>query len=332
MQLVLNTYGIQLSQRNRCFQVESKIENRIISPVRVTSILVTKSANITSSAILLAAEHSIPVVLVDSAGQPVVKINPLLSAGLTALRKKQLAFARSVHSYQLVRQMLLLKTQGQLSNLALWGNRKTALENETEEAKKKLILGIEQLMNWPGEKMQRTDIDEYLRNWEAQNARRYWQVYSQLATAAGMAMKGRTYRPAEDECNAAINYLYGMLYNQVETALACAGLDSQIGLWHRDNYQTPSLAFDAIEPLRPKADKLMMEIIFEQKLNTGHFETNEKYGYLLNKKGKEILIPLFNAALEERIKMNGKVTALKNHILQQAYHIKQYIEKQTGYE
>lgn len=117
-----------------------------------------------------------------------------------------------------------------------------------------------------------------------------------------------------------------MLYNQVETSLTCAGLDCQIGIWHRDNYQTPSLAFDVIEPLRPKIDRLLIGLLTENILQQNFFEHHVQYGYLANKSAKQVIIPAFNNYMEDRIKMNGRITQFKNHILQLAYFIKKRIE------
>jgi len=327
MQLVLNSYGLQLSQRNRCFQIESKTGNRIISPARISSILITKNMNISSSAILLAVENNIPIVLVDNIGNPVVKINPLLSSGLTALRKKQLLFSRSKDAHELVKQMLLQKTEGHIANLSWWANRKTSVAATCITAKEQILKCAKKLETHPQSYTTLKSSSDFLRGWEAISAKYYWQAVAKMASLEGMPMQGRSYRPAKDEYNAAINYLYGMLYNQVETGLACAGLDSQIGLWHRDQYQTPSLAFDAIEPLRPKIDRLLMEVLMQQKIVTKMFEPNSKYGFLLKKEGRMVLISAFNDHLEERIKMNGQVTAFKNHILQIANNIKLFIEK-----
>lgn len=327
MQLVLNTYGIQLSQRNHCFQVEAKTGNRIISPGRITSILVTKSINITSSAIILAAEHSIPIVLVDVIGQPIVKINSLLAPGLTSLRKQQLSLSKTVQSLQIVKAMLQQKMEGQLSNLAWWANRQVAVASACLTAKEAIIGAIDKMeKEWQEVTHSVQQASNFLRSWEALTARYYWQGVAAVITNQGWRMEKRSYHPAEDECNAGLNYLYGMLYNQVETALTCAGLDSQIGLWHRDNYQTPSLAFDAIEPLRPRIDRLLAELIISRQLETGFFEENEAFGFIANKKGKVMLITSFNALLEERIKMDGNITAFKNHILQIGYSLKSTIQ------
>jgi len=332
MQLVLNTYGLQLSQHNRCFRIQSKTESNLISPVRITSILITKAANITSSALILAAENDIPVILVNSVGQPVVKINPVLAAGHSALRKKQYEFTKSAAAVGWIIRLLLLKTEQQISNLAWWANRKPSIATVCLESKKRLIASEKSLLQMVQQKSVRTELLQALRGWEGSNARFYWQAMANLARGEGWKMQGRSYHPADDEINAALNYLYGMLYHQVETALASAGLDSQLGLWHRDEYQTPSLSFDVIEPLRPKVDKLLSEILMRHQLKAEWFEPDEKYGYILNRQGKKILIPLFNEWLEQKLKMQNLVTAAKNHILQQAYNLRKEIEKTELYE
>ena len=327
MQLVLNTYGLQLSQRNHCFQIESKTTSRLISPVRITSILITKAANITSSAIMLAAENKIPVILVNNIGEPVVKIDPIMTRGHSMLRKKQYEFSKSAESLFWMMQMLKLKTEGHIGNLAWWANRKQVVAEVCHESRKQIILFQK---NWAinfQEQNPRKEILQTLRGWEGVTARFYWKAMSKLAQNEGWNMQGRNYRPALDGINTLLNYLYGMMYHQVELALASSGLDSQVGIWHADEYQTPSLSFDVIEPLRPKVDYLIVELLIKGKIQPGWFEEDEKYGYILNKKGKDFIIPVFNDWLEEGTKMQNHVTQMKNHILQQANNLKQEIEK-----
>jgi hypothetical protein len=48
---------------------------------------------------------------------------------------------------------------------------------------------------------------------------------------------------------------------------------------------------------------------------------------VLTRKGKAEVITLFNGWLEERVKMQHTVTAMKNHILQQAYGLRAEVEK-----
>ena len=281
---------------------------------------------------MLAAENNIPVILVNSVGQPVVKIAPVMSTGHTDLRKKQYQLSRGTKAVELIINMLVLKTEGQISNLAWWANRKTAVADICNSSKQQLKASIKTLLLksvTPGGQEQ---FLQALRGWEGNNARYYWQAMAQLAQLEGWNMQGRSYHPALDEINSVINYMYGLLYHMVETALASNGLDSQIGLWHRDEYQTPSLSFDVIEPLRPKADQLVSEMIMQKQLQKDWFETDEKYGYILSRQGKAVIIQSFNARLEEKIKMQNEVTAFKNHILNQAYKLRQEIEKMAADE
>lgn len=332
MQLVLNTYGLQLNQLNRCFQVQSKTESRLISPVRITSILITKATNITSSALLLAAEYNIPVVFVNSAGQPVVKTEPVLITGVSELRKKQYAFTMHPNSVTWVIQLVLQKTEGQIANLAFWSERYKELRETFELSRISLAGSLKGLPERVNKMKDRQQILQFLRGWEGNNAKIYWRSVAGLALHLGWHMKGRSYKPADDEVNAILNYIYGMLYHQVQCGLAAAGLDSQLGIWHRDEFQTPSLSFDIIEPLRPGADRFLAEFLSLTEYKSELFESDVKYGCILSKPGRMLIIPKFNGWLEEKIKMQGQVTQVKNHILDQAFRLRKEIEKTELYE
>ena len=69
---------------------------------------------------------------------------------------------------------------------------------------------------------------------EGSMARLYWQALSRCFTGA-YHFKSRSRRPAQDPFNAALNYLYGMLYNVVGQARA--GLDTHLGFARRSIWQ-----------------------------------------------------------------------------------------------
>ena len=57
------------------------------------------------------------------------------------------------------------------------------------------------------------------------------------------AFPGR--KPRErDEFNSALNYGYGILYDEVERACFYVGLDPYMGLYHTERYGKPSLVLD----------------------------------------------------------------------------------------
>ena len=78
-------------------------------------------------------------------------------------------------------------------------------------------------------------------------------------------------RPAEDIFNAALNYLYGMLYHLVQHAILQKGLDPFLPIFHRDEYAARGFVFDYIEGFRPWADRVLIELGLKEKLLSSHF-------------------------------------------------------------
>ena len=60
MELVLNTYGVCLNRDNEGFVISHGSEKQRIPAEGIKSILISKGAQITSDAVMLAIEHEIP--------------------------------------------------------------------------------------------------------------------------------------------------------------------------------------------------------------------------------------------------------------------------------
>ena len=102
--------------------------------------------------------------------------------------------------------------------------------------------------------VQVSDVAERIRGWEGNAGRHYFEALSR-AIPTEFAFRGRSFRPAHDPFNAALNYAYGILYSRTERALMLAGLDPYLGFLHRDDYNLMSLVFDFIEPYRIHAER-----------------------------------------------------------------------------
>jgi CRISPR-associated protein Cas1 len=88
---------------------------------------------------------------------------------------------------------------------------------------------------------------------EGEAAKRSWAGFSSMLaqTDLGFAMKGRTRRPPRDPTNAMVSYVSGMLTRECTTAVATAGLDPFLGVYHTPHHGRPSMALDLMEPFRP---------------------------------------------------------------------------------
>lgn len=134
------------------------------------------------------------------------------------------------------------------------------------------------------------------------------------------AFKGRSFRPAEDEFNAMLNYAYGILYSRVERALMLAGLDPYVGFMHRDDYNTKSLVFDYIEPYRIYADRFVFRLFTGKKINKNFF-TELENGFSLNDDGKAFFVnPYLEYLDSEKIRYKGRLQTRLNAVQLEAHN------------
>ncbi len=72
MQLVINTYGSYLQKKGDCFKVKRDDQVFEVSVKKVSSILITTAAYITTDAIKLAMDHNIDIVFLDDCSAPLL--------------------------------------------------------------------------------------------------------------------------------------------------------------------------------------------------------------------------------------------------------------------
>ena len=72
-----------------------------------------------------------------------------------------------------------------------------------------------------------------------------------------------------------MNYLYAILESESRLALATLGLDPGIGVLHNDLRSRDSLACDLMEPVRPKVDELLLQLLTGQLRREWFFEQRD---------------------------------------------------------
>jgi Uncharacterized protein predicted to be involved in DNA repair len=75
--------------------------------------------------------------------------------------------------------------------------------------------------------------------------------------------RGGSRRPkgALTPAHAILNYLYAILETETTISIQRMGLDPTLGLMHADKRYRPSLASDLMEPVRPIADRIAIELL-----------------------------------------------------------------------
>lgn len=307
MQLVLDTKDLKVDRRRNLFFIEAPDgTTRSVSPRKVTSIAVTQPCWISAGAVELAALHEIPILYFNFLGKAVARLSSPYFGSIATLRRRQALFHDTPEATRWMVGLYLLKSEQQAENL-----RRLQPEHTAIGQMKNLWKRLEFVAGTP-----LREATAPLMAAEAAIARYYWQALSELLPDHCDFQK-RSRQPAQDNFNAALNYLYGMLYTVVESGLFAAGLDPHLGLMHADEYNKPVLAFDFIEPFRPWADWLLIQQFLDHKVRAAFFNRTAT-GVFLNKAGKAFFIPLFNQWLRSERTWANKKTTVKNHIYQLA--------------
>lgn len=309
MQIVLDTFGLNLGVRNKCFLISKGEEKRLVHPSRVTSILITMPCRMSSPAVLLAARNEIAMTICSAAGQPEAKLWSPMLANTSALRRKQYIFTTSPGGADWIKRIIVTKLVHQMINLKYLADRKPAIRTEIEQAIGEISSAVRNIEILDGAS---ADCVSKVRYYEAFAARNYWQVLGTKLPEPYL-FTHRIKKGATDSFNTAINYLYAMLRNHVETGILSVGLDPALACMHRDGYNLPSLVFDLMEPFRPIIDRLLMEQVLAGKLKS--IGADENGECRLTREGRLKLIALFNEKLGKTMVYKKNKTNLTNHIL-----------------
>ncbi|HNW44622.1 MAG TPA: type II CRISPR-associated endonuclease Cas1 [Elusimicrobiales bacterium] len=91
---------------------------------------------------------------------------------------------------------------------------------------------------------------------EGNAARHYWGRYFALYGRRGPAT--RETRGAEHPVNQMLNYSYAVISAIIHRSMLAHGLNPELGVHHRFRFKAEPLLYDAMEPLRPVCDLLLL--------------------------------------------------------------------------
>ncbi len=301
MQLVINSFGSYLHKEGDCFRV--KLQDHIfeVSAKKVSSILITTAAYLTTDAVKLAMDNNIDVIFLDEFGEPYARIWHSRIGSTTMIRRRQIEIAETDNGLRLALSWVNKKFENQIEFLKRLRKTRTQKFNEITAYIRKLE-GLQSSL----ESISGT-IDEKrgtIMGMEGRGGRIYFECLSFLMPDR-YRFEGRSRNPAKDEFNALLNYSYGILYSKVEKACIIAGLDPYVGIIHTDNYNKKSLVFDIIENYRVWAEEVVVNLFAARKVKQEHFDKLEN-GFVLNKEGKTLLIENISNYLDESVRYEGR--------------------------
>ena len=114
MQIVINTPGTFITQKDECFRLKQKDNIFDISPLKVESIVISNQAMISSQAIVLALEHNIDTIFMNTYGYPIGRVWFSKMGSTALIRRKQLEAMNGSLGLDLVVDMVTRKLDNQI--------------------------------------------------------------------------------------------------------------------------------------------------------------------------------------------------------------------------
>lgn len=330
MHLVLNSYGVTLQKENDLFLIISADGKQSIPPDKVKSISISKSARITSDAVLLAIRHQVDLLFVNDQGMPEGRVWSVQYGSISNIRRAQLDFLYSGAVVDWVKELLVEKLNNQVALLLFFQpedkqqireyNLVRFAINAIEDYKRKMLAAEAECL---------PDIAATLRGWEGAASRKYFETISALLPTE-YRFENRNRQPATDMFNAMLNYSYGILYGKVEGSLIKAGVDPYVGIFHRDDFNRPALVYDIIEKYRIWMDYVVVQLCMQRAIPDDCFVFEEINGACkLESLAKRILIQSVNDYLAEIVELNGLDRSRATHIDLNAQQLAQYFVRKT---
>ena len=311
MDLVLNTFGSCLTKDNDCFMVLHKDGKQRIPPADLRSIYISRGAQISSDAALLAIENEIEVLFMDNAGTPLGRIWSNRYGSISTIRKGQLEFSLSKKAVKWITEIVAAKIENQQALLWTFVASQPEEKDIIEKTAVRLDIYRKKVENLQGDHV--SDIASQLRGWEGIVSKIYFEQMN-LFLPERYHFAERSQHPAMDIVNAMLNYGYGMLYGKIEGSLIRAGIDPYIGILHRNEHRRPVLVYDVIEKYRIWVDYVVWMLVRQNIIGEEYYSVKSDGSFWLEGLGRRILIQSLNDYLSEVISIGGVERSRITHI------------------
>jgi CRISPR-associated protein Cas1 len=311
MELILNTFGTSLNRDNEGFIITTKEGKQRIPADGITSIQISKGAQITSDAVMLAIEREIEVIFMDRSGNPMGRIWSPKYGSVSTIRKGQLSFTFSKDAVSWIKEIISRKIENQQALLLMMHTNDVEIEKNVQKSINRLEDYRTKIKKIDGEIV--AEVAPMLRGWEGIASKIYFDSLN-LFFPEEYRFVQRSQHPAMDIANAMLNYGYGLLYGKIEGALIKVGIDPYVGVMHRDDYNRPVLVYDIIELYRVWVDYVVCSLLIQRVITDEYYSIKEDGSYWLEPLGRRVLIQSLNDYMDEVITVKGISRSRQHHL------------------
>jgi CRISPR-associated protein Cas1 len=292
IQVIVQQKGTRVGVRGMCLRVVDGNGTQVseVPLAGVESLSVVGSVQISTQALQVLADRSIPVAWLSGAGRLVAMCDPLDSVSAIVRTAQVRVFDQKDKQLELARALITAKI----------ANQRTLLMRNHPELPEATAQELERLTNSAGT----AESLESLRGYEGQAAATYFKHFACMFNcpeAAEFDENGRQRRPPPDPVNSCISMAYSMLTHECTAALRTARLEPCIGAFHVSKPGRPALALDLMEPFRPLiADSVAVTAFNRNELAGGHFQRTAS-GCMFTPAGRKAFFGVWNRRLTSTV-------------------------------
>ena len=273
-----------------------------VPAARLHLVMAFGETNITSGAISLCLEHSIPVMLLSGRGKHFGVIDPIRVENVERQRA-QFAALEHEETCRSIRNAII---SGKLHNAARmlrrWARNRAApwIETAAERVSRASTNALS------------AETEASLRGIEGAAAAEYFAAIGALLPPE-WGFSGRKRQPPTDPINSLLSYGYVLLYYNILTLLVSRGLHPHLGFFHATRSGHHALVSDLMEEFRaPIIDALVVDIVTHGRLSPEDFTWPEAPGEpcLMSTAARRGYVHAFENKLNAMLKLPGESQAL----------------------
>jgi CRISPR-associated protein Cas1 len=322
----VNSHGSFIGKKGQAIKITCRGEKlQEVPVVKLSEIIVSASASISSDAIKLLAENGVPVLFMG-VGKPVALIHGFFMHGTVLTRREQITAYNDQRGTHLAKAFVDagMTNKHRLLNYFANSRRRTdsTLADHLETATKEIKRVQEKLSGINNGLI--TENRYEIMGLEAEATRIYYQAL-RLILPEEIRFQRREKRPPRDPFNSALSLGYTILNSRVLAAVTACGLEPFAGYLHADRSGKASLVLDLSEEFRqPLVDRTAVSMFTQGTLTHKDFEHTE--GRLLfSEDAKKKYIEAILSRLESEAKPDEGKAPLENMIFHQAREIARYL-------
>jgi len=320
--LYLTEKGSSLGVEGECFKVTVDDIIKTIPVIKVDSVIVFGSCNISTKAIEVLLEEQISTTFLSNNGRYYGRLISTEEKNIE-LRMQQtdkykdekfrLYFAKQIVRGKILNSAYLLK------NL----NRTGKLERAVE-----IINDLYGLVD----SLEKAEQLDSVRGYEGSASVKYFEAM-RLLLKDTFGFDHRNRRPPKDPINSMLSFLYTLLMYQVYAAVNITGLDVALGFFHDYKNHRPALALDLMEEFRSLlADQVVFDMVNHNMVNASDFHTDEseKYAVLINNDLRKKIIKKFETRIKTSIVYKGENISYRRLLEYKARELAGSIKKDSN--